>query len=340
MGRVLVGMTVGHGDESVRDVARLAAEIEQAGLDAVGFSDSQSVFRETYCNMTAAALATSRVRLMTTLTNVSTRHPVTTASAIASVDEASDGRALLGIGRGYSSVGNAGLPMARAKDLRAGVEQIKLAFAQSLGTAPLEGKTVLLSWAKRAVPVIVGANTLAPLATRVAAEVGDGVIFIGDVRLAVLREKMALVQSLREAAGVADRPFQTWVYTPGYVEIGSGDAAASIAGTLSSVGTSNLDPDNSEHEIPEEFREPLRRFIADYSMGAHASPMGAYAKLQQFGLAEFFYSRFSIGGTADDVAAHLGEMGEMGVTGVIFGGYVPDKRPLIDGLSAARARLA
>lgn len=54
MGRVLVGMTVGHGDESVRDVAQLAVEIEQAGLDAVGFSDSQSVFRETYCNMTAA----------------------------------------------------------------------------------------------------------------------------------------------------------------------------------------------------------------------------------------------------------------------------------------------
>src|SRR4029453_13591415 len=116
-----VGITVGHGGESVRRVAELAQTAEEAGLDAVGFSDSPSVFRDTYCMMTAAALQQKRALLITTITNVTTRHPVVTANAIASIDEASGGRALLGIATGASSVANVGLPRARPKELRAGV---------------------------------------------------------------------------------------------------------------------------------------------------------------------------------------------------------------------------
>ncbi len=58
--------------------------------------------------MTLAARATSRLKLGPGVTNPLTRHAAVTASAISSIQEASDGRAMLGIGRGDSSLFNIG----------------------------------------------------------------------------------------------------------------------------------------------------------------------------------------------------------------------------------------
>ena len=56
-----------------------------------------------------AASATDRSKLATSVTNPLTRHPAATATAIATVQAASKGRAVLGIGRGDSSLAHLGL---------------------------------------------------------------------------------------------------------------------------------------------------------------------------------------------------------------------------------------
>lgn len=58
--------------------------------------------------LTLAARATTRLGLGTGVTNPLTRHAAVTAGAIASLQEISDGRAMLGIGRGDSSLFNIG----------------------------------------------------------------------------------------------------------------------------------------------------------------------------------------------------------------------------------------
>ena len=82
----------------------LCREVEDAGFEWLGVADSQSVFREMYVALTVAALHTRRVRLGPLVTNPLTRHLVVTASAIASVDELSGGRAVLGLGSGDSAI--------------------------------------------------------------------------------------------------------------------------------------------------------------------------------------------------------------------------------------------
>ena len=63
--------------------------------------------------MALGARVTDRLRFMTGVTNPATRHPAALATAIATVQEVSGGRAILGIGRGDTALFHLGRqPMA------------------------------------------------------------------------------------------------------------------------------------------------------------------------------------------------------------------------------------
>jgi 5,10-methylenetetrahydromethanopterin reductase len=82
---------------------------EAAGYDGLLFVDSQNLAPDTYVGLALAAQASTRLQLGTGVTNPFTRHPAVTASAIATVQSISDGRAVLGIGRGDSALAYLGL---------------------------------------------------------------------------------------------------------------------------------------------------------------------------------------------------------------------------------------
>ena len=85
-------------------VADYARRAEQAGWDGVVVYDSQNLNGDCYVALTLAATATRRIGLGPGVTNPATRHPAVTAGAIASIQRVSDGRAVLGIGRGDSAL--------------------------------------------------------------------------------------------------------------------------------------------------------------------------------------------------------------------------------------------
>ena len=83
------------GYPNVRLIGEHARRAEEAGWDGISIPDVQSVSGDTYVAMTVAAMATERIKIGSGVTNPLTRHPVVTAGAIASVQQASDGRAVL-----------------------------------------------------------------------------------------------------------------------------------------------------------------------------------------------------------------------------------------------------
>src|SRR3569832_2928648 len=89
--------------------ARHAAAAEKAGFDGFGVVDSQNLAGDCYVALAMAAAAASRIKLGTAVTNPLTRHAAVTASAIATVQAESGGRAVLGIGRGDSALAHLGL---------------------------------------------------------------------------------------------------------------------------------------------------------------------------------------------------------------------------------------
>ena len=89
-----------------QDTGTFAARVEAAGFDFMWIPDTPILagrWRDVYSHLTGAALTTSSLRLGPGVTNPLTRHPVTTASAMLSIDDASNGRADLVAGTGYSS---------------------------------------------------------------------------------------------------------------------------------------------------------------------------------------------------------------------------------------------
>ena len=86
---------------SVSRVAELGALCERLGFDSYWIAD-QRWMRDVWVSLTATAMRTSRIQLGTRVTDPYVRHPALTAVAIASLDELSGGRAILGLGAGGS----------------------------------------------------------------------------------------------------------------------------------------------------------------------------------------------------------------------------------------------
>ena len=96
-------------------VARRAERAEASGYDGLTTVDSQNLSGDCYVGLALAATGTSRIKLGTGVTNPFTRHPAVTACAIATVHAVSQGRAVLGIGRGDSALAHLGFSPAPVK---------------------------------------------------------------------------------------------------------------------------------------------------------------------------------------------------------------------------------
>jgi 5,10-methylenetetrahydromethanopterin reductase len=98
---------------------------EASGYDTVWLADER-FYREVYACLALFAANTTRVRLGPCVTDPFVRHRALTAMAIATIDEISDGRAVLGIGAGISGFAELGIrPQKPARAIRESIELIR-----------------------------------------------------------------------------------------------------------------------------------------------------------------------------------------------------------------------
>lgn len=155
-------------------------EIEEMGYDHLWLTDSSLHARNVYAYLTLAAIASKRLTLGTAVTNPLTRHPGITAAAIATVDEISGGRAVLGIGAGDRPLRALGLRPATLDSVRAAVEMIRSLLRGErvdLKTPVFSASDAHLRFETRAdVPIFISAS--GPRSLRLAGEIADGVILL------------------------------------------------------------------------------------------------------------------------------------------------------------------
>ena len=92
-------------------IGRTAGQAQMAegmGFSTLLLTDSQNLAPEVWSQLTVAAQATKTIKLMPGVTNSVTRDPAVTASAALSLHAESQGRAVIGIGRGDSAVQRVG----------------------------------------------------------------------------------------------------------------------------------------------------------------------------------------------------------------------------------------
>ncbi|HEY0189188.1 MAG TPA: LLM class flavin-dependent oxidoreductase [Cellulomonas sp.] len=92
-----------HGVRPVPELAALARHAERRGASAVFLAD-ELLDRDLYVVLAAVAAATEHVLLVPAITNPYSRHPVTTAVALASLAELAPGRVVAGLGVGGNLV--------------------------------------------------------------------------------------------------------------------------------------------------------------------------------------------------------------------------------------------
>ena len=186
-----------------RQLVNLARQAEALGFDTFWYADER-LYRETYTGLAACAMATSRIALGPAVTDPYTRHPAITAAAIASLDELSDGRAMLGYGAGIGGFHNLGIELRRpAAALRDGVTIIRRLLAGETVTYRGEMVSIVdgsLAFPARAdIPIYLAAE--GAFVCRLAGEIGDGVILMHCASSVLLAEKLADVRTGQERGG-------------------------------------------------------------------------------------------------------------------------------------------
>ena len=137
-----------------------AERAERAGWDGITFTDSQNLVGDPFVAVAIAAGATERLRFATGVTNAHTRHPAALANVAATVQEASGGRFVLGIGRGDTALFHLGLKPMKVDRFAELVTDLQTYLAN--GTIDCNGHPSRLQWLDRVrqpkVPLDVAAS--------------------------------------------------------------------------------------------------------------------------------------------------------------------------------------
>ena len=91
---------------------------EDLGFTSVWFYDSQMLYSDIYATMALVAEHTKRIKIGTGIAVPSNRIAPVTAHSIATINQMAPGRAMLGIGTGFTGRNMMGLPPVRLDDLR------------------------------------------------------------------------------------------------------------------------------------------------------------------------------------------------------------------------------
>ena len=206
----------------------LAKLVEERGFDALFFPEHTHIpaerttpypaggelprkYAHTYdpfVAMTAAAAATTRLRVGTGICLVVQRDPIITAKEVASVDQLSGGRVEFGVGAGWNReemVNHGTDPRTRMRLFRERIEAMKALWTQE--EASYSGEFVnferVWSWPKPAQrphpPVLVGGN---------GPGVVDRVLAFGDAWLPNLFDPDDILTRAEEIRARADRPIE------------------------------------------------------------------------------------------------------------------------------------
>jgi 5,10-methylenetetrahydromethanopterin reductase len=163
---------------TIEEAIARAQRAEQLGFETIFFADSQMNNVDPYQAMALCAVNTTRIRFGTAVTNMVYRDPTITANSFATLNEISQGRAIIGMGTGDGPVYSLGRTATRLVDFEKGLRTIRdLLHDPGIDVPKSEeraGGNVKLKVGKRPVPIYISAE--GPKTLRVAGRTCDGVI--------------------------------------------------------------------------------------------------------------------------------------------------------------------
>jgi 5,10-methylenetetrahydromethanopterin reductase len=323
-----------HGYASPRGSMRLARRVEEKGWDGLCVLDSQNLSGDAYVALAMAATVTERIGLGTAVTNSVTRMAATTASAIASVDRVSNGRAVLGISRGDSALAHLGLSPARfgqferylghvQKYLRGEAVPFTELMVPDEIAPPIDDlgladtpDTSQIAWiaGSRKVPVEVAAT--GPRAIKLAGVHAERVMFALGADPARIKWGMELAKQARLRAGLDpnDLCFGAYVNCVCHQDINT--ARRLVRGALSLFARFSVLHGKASGPVPPSISDALQTFRDAYDMREHSKNDSPQAAALTPELTDYF----AIVGAPNACIERLGELADLGLDKLLIAG--------------------
>jgi probable F420-dependent oxidoreductase len=193
---------------------------EQHGFEYAWTYDSHVLWQESIPLMAVAARETSKIKMGQFVTNPGTRDPTVLASAYATLHDLSDGRMVMGIGRGDSARRYIGQQPVRVAEFERRLAMIR--DFMNGREVNWNDRELQLKWVRPELPPIpMWVAGYGPKALAVAGRVGDGVIIqLADPE--IISWIMATARKAAEEAGRDPAQLKCIVGAPSHI---SGDLA-------------------------------------------------------------------------------------------------------------------
>ncbi|HEY0279035.1 MAG TPA: LLM class flavin-dependent oxidoreductase [Solirubrobacterales bacterium] len=316
--------------ESLHDWATFTTRLEEHGVAEMWLIDSQLAMKDAYIGLALAATNTENMRLGTGVSNLVTRHPTVTANGIAAVAELSDGRAVLGIGAGDSSVFGLGSRPSKVAE----VEESLGFFGSVLagGKGVWQGREYELPASPPPTPLYLAVSR--PRMCRLAGRLADGAIVMGPAQPDVLSEQLGWIEEGIEEAGRRREDVRICFIT---TLSARDDEKAALADVQSwATGQARLLADAAE--LPESlrpFRDDIMRARDEYDYSEHLSTRAGH----QGAISDELVRVLAVAGNAAECVERVRELKATGIDELIFplmgGGRLERLQTLTDEIAPA-----
>ena len=293
-----------------------AQAAERDGFDILLLADSQCLRGDVYTQLALCGNATSTLKLATGVTNPITRHASVTAASIASIHAETGGRAILGIGRGDSSVLHVGRKPAKMADYGEYCRQVQAYLRGE--EVDQQGFPSRLRWLDQIdvdkVPVdMVGSG---PKSLVLAAAIAD------RVTLAVGADPERIEWGIRQVRRGAEKVSRSPDSIPvgAYINVAIGNDTAkameSIKGSIATFAHFSASPGADFKNQPKVMRRVTERLVTEYDTKHHTEGTAPHTQY----IDDSFVGWFGVVGSAEEVVDRLTPLLRLGLSYVYFVG--------------------
>lgn len=291
-------------DMPIDKIVKLVKLAEDVGFEYVWITDHYNN-KNVYETLALVADGTETIKMGPGVTNPYVRSPAISASAIATVDELSDGRATFGIGPGdKATFDSLGIPWEKpVSTIKSAIETINtlVSGGKTEGGASLGGVKAV----QEHIPIYMGAQ--GPKMLETAGEIADGVL-INASNPKDYAAAIPLIEKGIENAGKDISNFDVGAYTA--TSIGPDSEAAKNAARIvvAFIASGSPAPVLERHGLPAGINEKIGDLLGQGDFG------GAIAAVD-----DDLLDAFSVCGSVEDFIPKIEALADIGVTQYIAG---------------------
>jgi 5,10-methylenetetrahydromethanopterin reductase len=304
-----------HGSaRTIEEAVNRAQRAEALGFEAIFFADSHMNNVDPYQVMAMCAVNTQKIRFGTAVTNMVYRDPTITANSFATLNEISEGRAIIGLGTGDGPIYSLGRTATKLADFEKGLRIIRdLLHDRGVEVPKTKERAssgrVILKVGKRPVPIYISAE--GPKTLRVAGRVCDGVILGTGFDFDVLEWAEARIAEGAKESGRNSAAIDVMPAGMIYVDDDGALARTRVRSRMANRAHHNFR--FTMETVPENELAGVKKFMDGFDISKSIEE-----RVDPNLVTDYLLQRFTIAGTPQECAARVKQLEAAGVKRILL----------------------